>query len=108
MTSIIAETLSSMRIVKAFVMKNYELRRFYAQTKKYYQLMLKKDRLRLLSSPVVETVGASLAALLLFVGARDVLFTQSISSEDFIRFIYSNFVDLIFYIYSVPLILWKV
>lgn len=87
MTSIIAETLSSMRIVKAFVMKNYELRRFYAQTKKYYQLMLKKDRLRLLSSPVVETIGASLAALLLFVGARDVLFTQSISSEDFIRFI---------------------
>ena len=87
MTSIIAETLSSMRIVKAFVMKNYELRRFYAQTKKYYQLMLKKDRLRLLSSPIIETVGASLAALLLFVGARDVLFTQSISSEDFIRFI---------------------
>ena len=87
MTSIIAETLSSMRIVKAFVMKNYELRRFYVQTKKYYQLMLKKDRLRLLSSPVVETIGASLAALLLFVGARDVLFTQSISSEDFIRFI---------------------
>ena len=87
MTSIIAETLSSMRIVKAFVMKNYELSRFYAQTKKYYQLMLKKDRLRLLSSPITETVGASLAALLLFIGARDVLFTQSISSEDFIRFI---------------------
>lgn len=87
MTSIIAETLSSMRIVKAFVMKNYELRRFYAQTKKYYQLMLKKDRLRLLSSPITETVGASLAALLLFIGARDVLVTQSISSEDFIRFI---------------------
>ena len=42
-TSIIAETLSSIRIVKAFVMKNYELRRFYAQTKKYYELMLKKE-----------------------------------------------------------------
>ena len=87
MTSIIAETLSSMRIVKAFVMKNYELRRFYAQTKKYYELMLSKDRLRLLSSPITETVGASIAALLLFIGARDVLVTQSISSEDFIRFI---------------------
>ena len=86
-TSIIAETLSSIRIVKAFVMKNYELRRFYAQTKKYYELMLSKDRLRLLSSPITETVGASLAALLLFIGARDVLVTQSISSEDFIRFI---------------------
>ncbi len=86
-TSIIAETLSSIRIVKAFVMKNYELRRFYAQTKKYYELMLRKDSLRLLSSPITETVGASLAALLLFIGARDVLVTQSISSEDFIRFI---------------------
>ena len=86
-TSIIAETLSSIRIVKAFVMKNYELRRFYAQTKKYYELMLRKDRLRLLSSPITETVGASIAALLLFIGARDVLVTQSISSEDFIRFI---------------------
>ena len=86
-TSIIAETLSSIRIVKAFVMKNYELRRFYAQTQKFYELMLKKDRLRLLSSPITETVGASLAALLLFIGARDVLVTQSINSEDFIRFI---------------------
>tara|TARA_Y100001970_G_scaffold106563_1_gene133540 strand:- start:59 stop:1897 length:1839 start_codon:yes stop_codon:yes gene_type:complete len=86
-TSIISETLGSMRIVKAFVMKNYELKRFYAETKKYYQLMLRKDRLRLLSSPITETIGASIAALLLFIGARDVLVTQSISSEDFIRFI---------------------
>ena len=86
-TSIISETLGSMRIVKAFVMKNYELKRFYAETKKYYQLMIRKDRLRLISSPITETIGASIAALLLFIGARDVLVTQSISSEDFIRFI---------------------
>ena len=86
-TAIISETLGSMRIVKAFVMKNYELKRFYAETRKYYQLMLRKDRLRLISSPITETIGASIAALLLFIGARDVLVTQSISSEDFIRFI---------------------
>ena len=86
-TSIISETLGSMRIVKAFVMKNYELKRFYAETRKYYQLMLRKDRLRLISSPITETIGASIAALLLFIGARDVLVNQSISSEDFIRFI---------------------
>ena len=86
-TAIISETLGSMRIVKAFVMKNYELKRFYAETRKYYQLMLRKDRLRLISSPITETIGASIAALLLFIGARDVLVNQSISSEDFIRFI---------------------
>ena len=57
------------------------------ETRKYYQLMLRKDRLRLISSPITETIGASIAALLLFIGARDVLVNQSISSEDFIRFI---------------------
>ena len=86
-TSIIAETLSSIRIVKAFVMKAYEVKRFSNETQKYYKLMLRKDILRLVSSPVSEIVGASIAALLLWVGARDVLVVQSITSEDFIRFI---------------------
>ena len=86
-TSIIAETLSSIRIVKAFAMKVYEVKRFSHETQKYYKLMLKKDILRLVSSPVSEIIGASIAALLLWVGARDVLVVQSITSEDFIRFI---------------------
>ena len=86
-TSVIAETLSSIRIVKAFAMKAYEVKRFSSETQKYYKLMLRKDILRLVSSPVSEIVGASIAALLLWVGARDVLVAQSITSEDFIRFI---------------------
>ena len=86
-TSVIAETLSSIRIVKAFAMKAYEVKRFSSETQKYYKLMLRKDILRLVSSPVSEIIGASIAALLLWVGARDVLVAQSITSEDFIRFI---------------------
>jgi len=86
-TSVISETLSSIRIVKAFAMKAYEVKRFSSETQKYYKLMLRKDILRLVSSPVSEIVGASIAALLLWVGARDVLVAQSITSEDFIRFI---------------------
>ena len=86
-TSVIAETLSSIRIVKAFAMKAYEVKRFSSETQKYYKLMLRKDILRLVSSPISEIVGASIAALLLWVGARDVLVAQSITSEDFIRFI---------------------
>ena len=41
--------------------------------------MLRKDILRLVSSPISEIIGASIAALLLWVGARDVLVAQSIS-----------------------------
>ena len=87
MTSMIAETIGSMRIVKAFATKSFEIKRFARETQKYYQLMLRRDRLRFVSSPVSETFGATIAALLLWVGARDVLVTQSISSEDFLRFI---------------------
>ncbi len=86
-TSIISETLSSIRIVKAFAMKAYEVKKFSIETQQYYKLMLKKDILRLFSSPITEVIGASIAALLLWVGAREVLEVQSITSEDFIRFI---------------------
>ena len=87
MTSMIAETIGSMRIVKAFATKAFEINRFSKETQKYYKLMLRRDRLRFVSSPVSETFGATIAALLLWVGARDVLVIESISSEDFLRFI---------------------
>ena len=87
MTSMIAETIGSMRIVKAFATKGFEINRFAKETQKYYKLMLRRDRLRFVSSPVSETFGATIAALLLWVGARDVLVIESISSEDFLRFI---------------------
>ena len=87
MTSIIAETIGSMRIVKAFATKGFEINRFAKETQKYYKLMIRRDRLRFVSSPVSETFGATIAALLLWVGARDVLVIESISSEDFLRFI---------------------
>lgn len=86
-TSMIAETIGSMRIVKAFANKGFEINRFAKETQKYYKLMLRRDRLRFVSSPVSETFGATIAALLLWVGARDVLVVESISSEDFLRFI---------------------
>jgi len=87
MTSMIAETIGSMRVVKAFATKGFEINRFAKETQKYYKLMLRRDRLRFVSSPVSETFGATIAALLLWVGARDVLVIESISSEDFLRFI---------------------
>ena len=87
MTSMIAETIGSMRIVKDFATKGFEINRVAKETQKYYKLMLRRDRLRFVSSPVSETFGATIAALLLWVGARDVLVVESISSEDFLRFI---------------------
>lgn len=86
-TSMISETIASMRIVKAFTAKVFEIERFSKETQKYYKIMLRRDRLGFISSPVSETLGASIASILLYIGARDVLVSQSITSEDFLRFI---------------------
>ena len=86
-TNIITETFSSIRIVKAFSMENYEVNRFYSETKKYFQLIFKRARLRLLASPITEILGVIIGVLLLWIGGMDVLSGKGLTPEDFLRFI---------------------
>jgi subfamily B ATP-binding cassette protein MsbA len=86
-TNIITETLGAMRVVKAFFMKRYEISRFQEQTKKYYQLITKRARLRLIASPSTESIAVVIAVILLWIGGKDVLIGQKLTPEDFIRFI---------------------
>ncbi len=86
-TNIITETLSSIRIVKAFVMSDYEVNRFKKQTQHHFKLLYRRARLRHLAPPVTETIGVIIGAVLLWVGGREVLVTETITSEDFLRFI---------------------
>ncbi len=65
-TNIITETLSSIRVVKAFAMEEYEVQRFFKETHHYFQLILRRAKLRLLASPITETIGVMIGVLLLF------------------------------------------
>ncbi len=86
-TSIISETISAMRIVKAFVMEDYEISKFNRETKNHFILLFRRARLRHISSPTTELIGVLIGVVLLWTGGKAVLIEQSISSEDFIRFI---------------------
>ena len=86
-TNIINETLTSMRVVKAFDMEDYEVGRFAKETKNYYNLILRRARLRSLSPPITEIMGVFIGVALLWVGGTEVLSAQGLTSEDFIRFI---------------------
>lgn len=86
-TNIIIETLSSIRVVKAFAMEEYEVQRFFKETHHYFQLILRRAKLRLLASPITETLGVTIGVLLLWVGGIEVLSGEGLSSEDFLRFI---------------------
>ena len=85
--NIMTENLNSIRVVKAFAMEDQETERFHKEQKRYYQLLLRRAKLRLISSPLTETIGAFIGVTLLWIGGRDVLLETGMRSEDFIRFI---------------------
>ena len=85
--NIMTENLNSIRVVKAFAMESHETERFHKEQKRYYQLLLRRAKLRLISSPLTETIGAIIGVTLLWIGGRDVLVNAGMNSEDFIRFI---------------------
>ena len=93
-TNIITETLTSMRVVKAFAMEDYEIDRFTNETKIYYNLIFRRALLRSLAPPITETLGVIIGIALLWVGGKEVLNAQGLTSEDFIRFILIMFSGL--------------
>ncbi|MDC1032214.1 ABC transporter ATP-binding protein [Candidatus Marinimicrobia bacterium] len=84
---ILTETLTSIRIVKAFVNEKEEVKKFTGESQNYFKLLLKRARLDLISAPVTESFGVIIGVVLLWYGGLEVLSTQGVSSEDFIRFI---------------------
>ncbi len=72
-TSLLQETISGNRIVKAFTMEDYESRRFAAENDQYFKIIMKRQKIRALSSPVVETLGAVLMAGIVLIGGYAVI-----------------------------------
>ena len=82
-----SENLNSIRIVKSFAMEAFETVRFKKEQERHYALDLRQAKLRLVSSPITEMIGAFIAVILLWIGGHDVLVSGDMNSEDFIRFI---------------------
>ena len=84
---LLTETLSSIRIVKAFVNEKEEVRKFTGESQSYFKLLLQRARLDLISAPVTESFGVIIGVVLLWYGGMEVLSNEGVSAEDFIRFI---------------------
>ena len=84
---ILTETLSSIRIVKAFVNEKEEIKKFTRESSDYFKLLLKRARLDLISGPVTESFGVIIGVVLLWYGGTEVLMDRGLVPEDFIRFI---------------------
>jgi subfamily B ATP-binding cassette protein MsbA len=72
-TSVLQETISGIRLVKSFRGERYEVGRFGQASHGYSRGMIKVTRVALLSQPLTEMIGTTVAVLILWIGAQDVL-----------------------------------
>ena len=75
-TSVLQEVVSGVRLVKSFRGEVYEERRFMEASHRYSSGMVRITRIAFLSQPMTEIIGTSVAVLILWIGAREVLLGQ--------------------------------
>jgi len=92
--NLLHETITGHRIVKAFTMEQFELRRFFNATKKYFKTSIRLAWIGSLSSPFMEFLGGVVGAFILFVGTSRIA-DGHISAGDF-----GSFVMGIFFLYT--------
>ncbi len=76
------ETISGNKIVKAFTMERFELKKFLKATGSYFRINLKLAWISSLSSPFMEFIGGVVGAFILFIGTQRIA-SGLISAGDF-------------------------
>ena len=70
--TILHETVTGDKIVKAFTMEKLEIKKFMRATLSYFKTSIKLARIMSLSSPFMEFIGAGVGALILILGMRKI------------------------------------
>ncbi len=72
-STILLETISGNRIVKAFNMEDYERERFARENRNLFGIQIKSVRVRAISHPLMETLGGLGIAFIVFYGGYNVI-----------------------------------
>ena len=90
-TSILQETISGVKIVKAFGMERFENQRFMNETKSYFKLVLRTVRTRNLSSPITEILSVIIGVVIIYYGGILVLVDRTLNASEFLGFLFAIF-----------------
>ena len=90
-TSIVQETISGVKVVKAFSMEEFENRKFMRQTARYFSSLVKLTRMRDLASPLTEILTVAAGAVIIWYGGRQVLIENTMSAASFLTFLFVIF-----------------
>ncbi len=86
--SVLSETLSNVRVVKAFRMEDFEINKFENHTQKYFQTMRGIQRRKNLASPLTEFLGViTIAIVLWFIGKNIIQGTTAMTPGALLLFV---------------------
>ncbi|MCF6268099.1 MAG: ATP-binding cassette domain-containing protein [Melioribacteraceae bacterium] len=91
LVTILHETISGIKIVKAFGKEDYEYSKFKEENQNYFKLIIKLIRIRNISSPSTEIVAVLLGAAILFFGGKLVLVEHELKASEFMGFLFAIF-----------------
>ena len=87
MTTTLQETLSGIRVVKAFTAEPVEIARFQAQTAAFAAATLRMRRVGALAPPLTEFLGALAVVSVIWFAGHEVLLTHSLGPDRFFVFV---------------------
>lgn len=71
--AILQETVSGVKIVKAFNMEKYEIKKFKQENRNFFNIIMRSMRVEALTSPVMEFLGALGIIFIIWYGGRTVI-----------------------------------
>jgi len=91
LTSVLHETISGVKVVKAFGMETFENRKFGAEGNRYLETVLHVTRIRNLASPATEFLSAVAGAVIIWYGGMQVLSHEAMKASEFLGFLFAMF-----------------
>ena len=90
-TSVLQESISGVKVVKAFGMERFENKKFMTETNNYFKMALKIVRTRNSSSPITEIISVLIGAIIIYYGGLLVLKEGTLSASQFMGFLFAIF-----------------
>jgi subfamily B ATP-binding cassette protein MsbA len=90
-TSVLQETISGIKVVKAFGMEEFENKKFQTQTWRYFKSLLKITRIRNLASPITEFLSVVAGVVIIWYGGMQVLELGTMRASEFLTFLIAIF-----------------
>lgn len=86
--SVLEESITNIRVVKAFSMEKFETAKFFEATKNFFKALLRMTRIRHLTSPINDMLATSAGLLILvYAGTKIIGGSGDLDAGDFMTFL---------------------